>query len=67
MTPEKCDCCGKFMSYKRGSSWSQCWHYEMDGLPTLDDTKWRCDKCTEKFGIGFSNCANPENYRGIVT
>ena len=67
MPPERCDVCGRFVKagYK-GTSWSQNWSYAMDGSPDLHDPQWRCVPCTEKHGVGPSNCAGG-GYQGLIT
>jgi len=62
---EHCDRCGKFVGVgNSGVSWSRSYGYCMDGSPDLHDPEFRCSPCTDKFGIGESNCANPNAYRG---
>jgi hypothetical protein len=58
MTPEKCDACGRFVNAGApGVSWSQQWSYDMSGCPDLHDAKFRCSPCTDKWGVGWTNCA----------
>lgn len=53
-----CDCCGRFVSPGApGTSWSRQWYYDLDGCPDLEDEEWRCAKCTDKHGVGSTNCA----------
>ena len=65
---DRCECCGRFVSIgAEGVSWSQTWSYQMDGTPELNDPRYRCSSCTDKFGIGWTNCAPsyPGNGRNL--
>lgn len=65
--PERCLSCGRFVAVgSPGTSWSQTWSYEMDGSPNLNDPRWQCAPCTDKYGIPDTNCANPDRYRGRI-
>ena len=64
---ERCDVCGQFISLAtHGVSWSQTWYIPMSGEPELNDPAFRCETCTDKFGIRDTNCAKPERYQGLV-
>lgn len=54
---ENCDVCGRFVAFfGPGVSWSRVWSYDMSGCPELHDPKYRCGPCTDKVGIGWTNC-----------
>lgn len=55
---ENCDTCGRFVSqFGAGVSWSQTWSHDMSGCPELHDARLRCSPCTDRIGIGWTNCA----------
>jgi len=54
---ENCDVCGRFVSIGApGVSWSRTWSHDMSGCPDLHDPKYRCSPCTDKAGVGWTNC-----------
>ena len=52
-----CDRCGQFTNPKApGVSFSRTWWNDGYG-GELRDPEFRCSPCTDKHGIGFTNCA----------
>lgn len=57
---DRCDTCGKFVRQMApGVSWCQT-RTHMD----LNDPVYRCSPCTDLYGVGESNCHQPEKYSG---
>lgn len=53
---ERCDSCGRYVSPGgQGVSWCQTY----SGM-WLNDPTYRCSPCTDRLGVGESNC-NPES------
>lgn len=52
-----CDRCGRFMNPDApGASFSRVWYQDGYG-GELQDPEFRCHPCTEKHGVGYTNCA----------
>lgn len=52
-----CDRCGRFMNPDApGASFSRTWYEDGHG-GELRDPEFRCSPCTDKHGVGYTNCA----------